>query len=295
MGWSRSCPTSNSRSRKLAACGRDGGLVLHSAPLSVDEQLEDLLYSKKDCVVFTSATLSTSGSFKHIVERTGFTDAEEVLLGSPFDYARAAMVCVPTDMPEPSSWAYPEAVSQVIVDATAAAGGRTMALFTSHASLQEAASNVRSYLQTQEIDVLAQGIDGTPHQILRKFMSNPRSLLLGTSSFWEGVDLAGESLLVLMLARLPFSVPTEPVFAARSEQFERPFPEYALPQAILRLRQGFGRLIRTRTDRGVVVLLDRRVTSRGYGREFLKSLPPATVNTCAVTEVGQHVRDWMGG
>ena len=274
---------------------RDGGMTLHAAPLSVSEQLEDLLYSKKDSVIFTSATLSAGGTFKHILDRTGFADAEEVLLGSPFDYEKAAMVCVPDDMPEPSSWAYPEAVGQAVMEAVEAAGGRTMALFTSHASLQATASSVRPYLESQGFDVFAQGVDGSPHRILRKFLENPRSLLLGTASFWEGVDLAGESLQVLLMARLPFNVPTEPVFAARSELFERPFIEYALPQAILRLRQGFGRLIRTRTDEGVVVILDKRLTSRGYGREFLKSLPPMTVKTCNVLDIGDEVKGWIGG
>ena len=272
---------------------RDGGMVLHAAPLSVGELLESELYSRNETVVFTSATLSSGGSFKHVLERTGFEGAEEVLLGSPFDYKTAAAVYLPDDMPEPNSEGYAEAVGLAVTQAVEAAGGRTMALFTSHAALQATASAVRTQLRSRGIDLYAQGIDGTPNGILRRFLENPKSLLLGTASFWEGVDLAGESLQVLVLARLPFNVPTEPVFAARSELFERPFIEYALPQAVLRLRQGFGRLIRTKNDRGAVVILDSRVVARGYGRQFLDSLPPMTRERCKVDEIGGKVGGWL--
>ena len=168
-----------------------------------------------------------------------------------------------------------------------------MALFTSHASLQAAAGAIRGQLQSRGFDVLAQGVDGTPHQLLRRFVENPRSVLLGTSSFWEGVDLAGDSLKVLLVARLPFSVPTEPVFAARSELYERPFDQYGVPQAILRLRQGFGRLIRTRTDRGAVVILDRRTVSRKYGKTFIDSLPPVPLKTPPLAALGEEITAWL--
>ncbi len=273
---------------------RDGNITLHSAPLQVGEQLDHLLYSRKDCVVLTGATLSANESFQHIVDRTGFKDADELLLGSPFDYPRVALVCVPEDMPEPSSPGYQAELERAITDAAVAAGGRTMALFTSHASLQAAAAAVRGDLEAQGINVLAQGIDGTPHRILSQFLEDRSSLLLGTASFWEGVDLAGESLEVLLLSRLPFSVPTDPVFAARSELFESPFMEYAVPQAVLRLRQGFGRLIRTKSDRGVVVILDRRIISRGYGKAFLDSLPQSTFHLCRLDTIGEEIRSWVG-
>ena len=169
-----------------------------------------------------------------------------------------------------------------------------MALFTSHASLRATAAAVRGNLQAQGLDLLAQGIDGPPYQLVRSFLENPRSVLLGTASFWEGVDLAGEALKVLLVARLPFSVPSEPVFEARSELHEDSFNEYALPQAILRLRQGFGRLIRTRTDKGVVVILDRRIVSKRYGQKFLRSLPPVTFKTCTLRSLAEEVRAWTG-
>ena len=278
----------------LTQRGFRGELAIHAAPLQVGETLEEQLFSKRDCVVMTSATLGTQGSFDHIVQRTGFSDAEELMLGSPFDYPNSAMLCVPDDMPEPNSWAYQAAVEQAITDAVTAVGGRTMALFTSHASIQTTAKAVRADLLARGIDVLAQGIDGRPAQLLRRFVEEPSSLLLGTSSFWEGVDLAGESLKVLLVLRLPFSVPTDPLFEARSELYDDPFNEYAVPQAVLRLRQGFGRLIRTRTDRGVAVILDRRITSRRYGREFLASLPDVELRRGSLHDLSANIREWMG-
>ena len=274
---------------------RTGELTLHAAPLRVGEHLQEKLFSKRDTVILTSATLSTHGSFRYVREQTGLPDADELLLGSPFDFAAAARLCVPTDIPEPSSWAYQAAIEQAVADAALAAGGRTMALFTSYASLNEAAASIRGNLRAHGLDVLAQGADGTPHQVLNRFLKTPESVLLGTASFWEGVDLAGESLKVLVVTRLPFNVPSEPVFAARSELYEDPFNEYAVPQAILRLRQGFGRLIRTKQDRGVVLILDRRILSRSYGKAFLESLPSVSVASCGLSDLQDTIRDWNGG
>ena len=272
---------------------RSSDLLLHSAPLHVGEQLDKLLYSQKETVVLTSATLSTEGTFDHILERTGFADSDELLLGSPFDYPTAAILYVPDDMPEPNNWAYQPAIEQAIMDAALAAGGSTMALFTSHASLQATASAIRGRLQARGLDVLAQGMDGPPQRLLRNFVENPGSVLLGTASFWEGVDLAGESLKVLLVARLPFSVPSEPVFKSRSELYEDSFNGFAVPQAILRIRQGFGRLIRTKTDRGAVVILDRRIVSRRYGKAFVDSLPPVTFKTGKLHEMSDEIRSWL--
>ena len=277
----------------VSRMGNTGDLALHSAPLHIGSELEKRLFSQKEAVILTSATLSTQGTFDHMRERTGFSDAHELLLGSPFDYPKAALLCVPEDMPEPTSWDYQTAAERAITDAAIAAGGRTMALFTSHASLQAAAGAIRGTLQSQGLEVLAQGLDGTPYQIVRSFLENPRSVLLGTASFWEGVDLPGESLQVLLVARLPFSVPTEPVFAARSELYEDSFNEYSVPQAILRVRQGFGRLIRTKTDRGVVVILDRRIVSRKYGKAFLRSLPPVSFKTVPLQGLPDEIRNWL--
>ena len=273
--------------------GRTGDLSLHAAPLQVGESLESLLYSRKECVVLTSATLSANGTFDHVRHRTGFEGSDDLLLGSPFDYPNAALLCVPEDIPEPSSPNYPLAAKRAIADAALAAGGRTMALFTSYAALQATAGLLRSEMEGQGISVLAQGSDGSPPQLIRRFVEDPRTVLLGTASFWEGVDFAGEALKVLLVMRLPFSVPSEPVFAARSELYEDPFNEYAVPNAILRLRQGFGRLIRTKTDRGVVVVMDRRLVSRKYGKAFVDSLPPVSFKTLELRDLGDEIRAWI--
>ena len=274
--------------------GRGDDVTLFGAPLHVGELLEELLYTRKSAVVMTSATLAANGTFDHIQERTGFVDSEQRLLGSPFDYPSSALVCVPDDIPEPSAPTYMDAAAQAIGDAAIAAGGRTMALFTSYASLRETAEAMRATMKSQGIELLVQGNDGSPDQIIRRFRENPESIILGTASFWEGIDLAGDSLQALVVMRLPFNVPTEPVFEARSEHYDNPFMEYALPQAILRLRQGFGRLIRTKTDRGVAIILDRRVISRRYGSLFLRSLPPASRKRCKLDELGDEVRQWLG-
>ncbi|MEE2884591.1 MAG: helicase C-terminal domain-containing protein [Chloroflexota bacterium] len=269
-------------------------IVLRQAPLKVGPLLEELLFSQKQSVVMTSATLSTNGNFDHLVARTGFSDADELLLGSPFDYSKTAMVCVPNDMPEPNSYGYQSAVEQSIRDAVIAADGRTMVLFTSHASLQTTASKIRSELEQKGFNVLAQGLDGTPAQLIRKFRKDSKSLLLGTASFWEGVDLPGDSLRVLLVTRLPFNVPSEPVFSARSELYENAFTDFAVPEAVLRLRQGFGRLIRRKDDRGVAIILDRRVTSKRYGKVFLDALPEAVVENISVLDIGKQIQQWLG-
>ena len=219
---------------------RGDDVSLFGAPLHVGELLEEHLYSRKSAVVMTSATLAANNTFDHIQERTGFVNSEHRLLGSPFDYASSALVCVPTDMPEPSAPNFTESAVQAIGDAAIAAGGRTMALFTSYASLRETADAMRATMKSQGIELLVQGNDGSPDQIIRRFRENPESIILGTASFWEGIDLAGDSLQALVVTRLPFNVPTEPVFEARSELYDNSFMEYAMPQAVLRLRQGFG-------------------------------------------------------
>ena len=242
--------------------GRGDNLSLNGAPLDVAPRLREELFAPKPTVVLTSATLTVAGGFSHVRTRLGVEEPGEVCLGSPFDYRNAALLCLPTDMPEPNDPRYTDAVASVLERLAQVAGGRTMALFTSHAAVRATASRLRRVLPRRGIGVLAQGVDGTPQQLLARFRAQPRSILLGTASFWEGVDVGNETLKVLVVARLPFNVPTEPIFAARSGQYEQPFMQYAVPQAVLRFRQGFGRLIRSKGDRGVAVVLDSRITSR---------------------------------
>ena len=170
-----------------------------------------------------------------------------------------------------------------------------LALFTSHASLRTARQGTKAVLEAEGIPVLAQGIDGSPAQLVVAASESGNAVLLGTSSLWEGVDIPGDPLRVVVVARLPFNVPTDPVFAARSEEFANPFNQYAVPQAVLRFRQGFGRLIRSRHDRGVVIVLDRRVVSRRYGGTFMRSLPDCTMKQVPMGGLADEVRDWLKG
>lgn len=269
----------------------DGSPIVAWVPLSVDEMLQERLYAEKSTIVLTGATLQTRGGFAYLQQRLGLEDAETLALGSPFDFQRAALVLVPRDMPEPSAPDYLHRLSESIVELAKASRGRALALFTSYSSLRAAHKLVVDALRDDGIDALAQGRDGSPRQLVRALQSNPQTVLFGTASFWEGVDIAGEALSLLIMTRLPFNVPTDPVHSARSAAYDEPFMQYTLPQAILRFKQGFGRLIRTKTDRGVMVVLDRRIVSKRYGAAFLESLPPCPVREALMREMPGLVRE----
>ena len=272
-----------------------GVVAFHSAPLDIGQTLAEELFDRKDSVVLTSATLSTQKSFDYLRQRLGIPDdSEELLVGSPFDYQRAALLMIPDDMPAPSANNYLSSISQVLVDLGKSLDGRTMALFTSYASLRAVSQQIRDRLSADGIQVLAQSVDGSPQQLLRRFIENPKSVLLGTSSFWEGVDLPGSVLKALVLTRLPFQVPTDPIVKARSDQYPDPFNQYSVPQAVLRFRQGIGRLIRNKNDRGSIVLLDRRVTRNAYGKAFLQSMPPCNLQPSSLATVGMMAAKWIG-
>jgi DNA polymerase-3 subunit epsilon/ATP-dependent DNA helicase DinG len=184
-------------------------------------------------------------------------------------------------------------VDHALINLCKASGGRTLVLFTSYAQLKRTARTIRGPLAKNDIIVYEQGEGASPNALLESFRSSERAVLLGTRSFWEGVDVPGEALSVLVIVKLPFAVPTDPLVAARSETFEDPFYEYQLPEAILRFRQGFGRLIRTQSDRGVVAILDRRVLTKKYGRAFLDSLPQCTVRAGPLSELPHAAAKWL--
>lgn len=173
--------------------------------------------------------------------------------------------------------------------------GRALVLFTSNSQLQNTYRAITPELEEEGIVVYAQGLDGARRQILESFKNTPQSVLLGTRSFWEGVDVVGSALSCLVVVRLPFSVPSDPVFAARSETFDEPFGQYAVPEAILRFRQGFGRLIRTTTDRGVVVILDKRLLSKSYGASFMRALPRCTTRQGTLKDLPLAAARWIDG
>lgn len=272
-----------------------GALSFSSAPLNVGQVLDDYLFGQKASVVLTSATLSTGGSFNYVKERLGLQDADELMLGSPFDYKRAALVLLPTDIPEPARREYQAAVEQAVTALCSASKGRALVLFTSHSALRATHQAVKRPLERAGLRVLGQGIDGTPKELVEALRANSATVLLGTSSFWEGVDVVGEALSLLIIAKLPFSVPTDPVFSARSALFDEPFTEYSLPQAVLRFKQGFGRLIRHKTDRGVMVVLDRRLHSKSYGRVYLNSLPGCSLSQAPLQQLPPLVSRWLNG
>lgn len=273
---------------------RDGLGTLNSAPLEVGPRLWQELFSKTPTVIATSATLSADGNMAFAGKRLGFEDPGELRLGSPFNYKDSTLLAAVEDVADPSDRDYLNSVARAIVALTEASDGRALALFTSNAALRRVSELVRPELDARGILALAQGIDGSPKQLTEQLRENPRTLVLGTASFWEGIDIRGEALSMLIITRLPFGVPSDPVFKARSEQYPSPFNDYALPSAILKFRQGFGRLIRDKNDFGVVAVLDRRLWEKSYGRAFLNSLPECTRLKAPSDVVALHAREWLG-
>ena len=265
--------------------GRGKGLItsLCQAPLEVAEGLNQALYQRFRTLVMTSATLSVAGSFRYFHNRIGLDLVEpsrlkELALESPFDYASQALLVIPTDLPAPGAPGFNEAVRDAVEKAVVASQGRSFVLFTSYALLRQVYDELSPVLEARHLRCLRQGQENR-HRLLKRFAEDETSILFGTDSFWEGVDVPGRSLEQVVIARLPFKVPTEPVLEARAQAIEQrggdAFMEYTVPQAVIRFKQGFGRLIRHRHDRGVVLILDNRVVKKGYGRMFLRSLPPA--------------------
>ena len=201
---------------------RRGDVRLSSAPLSVAETLRTRLFEPLESAVLTSATLTAGGTFDYLKQRLGLDDGEELLLDSPFDFRNAVELLLPTDFPEPNESGYQRASESAITDLAKASDGRMLALFTSHSALRATYHSIRAGLEEEGIQVLAQGLDGSAKQLITALKEEHRTVLLGTASFWEGVDIAGEALSTLVIARLPFPVPTDPIFAARCELYTMP-------------------------------------------------------------------------
>ncbi len=266
---------------------------LAAAPLYVNTVIDEGLVQRRRSAIFTSATLRTATGFDFIRERLGLWEAKTALVDSPFDYVANTLLLLPNNLPAPNHPAYQAAVEQAIIDTALAAGGRTLALFTSYAQLRTTAEAIRAPLDQAGITVLQQGMGGR-NRLLREFRQTERAVLLGTRSFWEGIDLPGDELQCLLILRLPFAVPSDPLVSARTADLDDAFQAYTLPDAVLRFRQGFGRLIRRASDRGVVVILDNRVWTRDYGSAFLEALPPCTVYRGSLADVGEEIRKWLG-
>ena len=268
---------------------------VHGAPLDVGPMLSERLFGRDATVVLTGATLSENGDFSRINRAIGLEGAGELALGSPFDYRNAALIAVPEDIPEPGATGYAQGVADAVASVARGARGRTLALFTSNSALEATRRSLVEALSPFGIKVIGQGHDGSPHRIMRTLADEDDVVALGTSSLWEGADLQGARLDALVMARLPFPVPSDPVFSARSELFEDGFNEYAVPEAVLRFRQGFGRLIRSKSDRGVFVILDRRILTKNYGRQFQRALPRSTVRRTMIEDLEGLSRMWKAG
>ncbi len=269
-------------------------LVLRAAPINVGSMLRERVYSERRSTVFTSATLAVGGTFDYFRSRIGLgAEVEELILPSPFDFLQQALVCLPTDLPAPEHEEFDLRVEEMVAQLAGHLRGRTLVLFTSHRQLRDVHSALKQRVDLDDVLILAQGVDGQRRQLLKAFEEAERPLLLGTSSFWEGIDVPGERLSCVIMVRLPFPVRSEPVYAARAERLRDPFAQLALPLAALRLKQGFGRLIRRSTDRGAVVILDNRILGRDYGKAFLDVLPPASRFVGPSAEISERVVRWL--
>jgi ATP-dependent DNA helicase DinG len=265
-------------------------VVLRGVPIHVAEELHAQVFDKIDRIVMTSATLTTSKGFGFIKERIGYQPDKELSLEAPFDYPSQALLYVPDDLPEPGDevGVYVEGISNRCRELIEASGGKAFILFTSYALLNQ----VYERLDELQFDfpLIRQGEMPTV-QMIKKFKERP-SVIFGTNSFWQGVDIPGDALQSVIITKLPFDVPKEPLTEARIEELRRqhidPFKNYQIPRAIIQLKQGFGRLIRKKTDTGVVSILDSRMRRRGYGKQFIASLPP-----CPVTAYLDEVRDFF--
>ena len=256
-----------------------------AAPLDISAQLKETVLDKLKTIIVTSATLTVGGEFGYLKRRTGFAllpkeRLSELKLASPFDYAHQVFVGVPEDMPEPTAHGFREALEHHILKAVTISRGGAFILFTSYDLLNRVHQALSPALSRLGLTALKQGETGR-HALLSQFRTEGNAVLFGTDSFWEGVDVKGEALRLVIIARLPFQVPTEPVQQARAEKIKAdggdPFRDFSVPQAVIKFRQGFGRLIRSRDDRGAVLILDRRVLNKSYGRIFLRSLPDTEI------------------
>jgi ATP-dependent DNA helicase DinG len=285
--------------------GREVNLAARAAPVEIAEALRDALFDKVETSVLTSATLATRDGFSFVRKRLGVTNGlrvREAVFPSPFDYEEQTMIVVPTDLPAPgSSEDHPQLharTAEIVLDFAEISDGGIFVLFTSYRALKTVGAILRKAGVERRWPLFVQG-ESARATLLEAFVLSGRGILLGVSSFWEGVDVPGDPLRGIILTKLPFKVPTEPLTAARIEAIERDggssFMEYVLPHAALRLKQGFGRLIRATTDRGAVALLDRRILEKGYGRYFLGTLPPAPVVTAPWIEASEQLLRFYSG
>lgn len=249
----------------------NGAIVLKSKPVTVDKILAENLFDTISSSILTSATLSVSKRFNHIKQDLGCLSAKELIVSSPFDFSKQALLIAPDTMPSPTDMNYQKAVAETVIKATKFSKGRTLALFTSYRNLEYTYEKMLN--SDLKFNILKQG-DVPRTLLIQQFKNDVSSVLLGTESFWTGVDVPGEALSCVIIDRLPFPTPDDPVLDAITSRDRNWFMHYSVPRAIIAFKQGFGRLIRKLDDKGVVIILDKRVVTKSYGRLFLNSLPP---------------------
>jgi ATP-dependent DNA helicase DinG len=272
-------------------------------PASVGERLKEKLFSSKKAIVITSATLTVNKSFHYMKKELGLDGASttELVVPSPFAYKDQVQMFVPEDLPEINSVSLDEyviSITEHIISIAEATKGRMLLLFTAYDMLKKTYELIKESGFLDEYVLIAQGItSGSRTRLTRNFQRYEKAILLGTSSFWEGVDIPGEDLSCLVIVRLPFSPPDEPLTEAKCQLIEKrggnPFSEYSLPEAVLRFKQGFGRLIRTQNDKGVVVVFDKRIVTTNYGKYFLASVPPVTIKRGPLNELIESIQTWL--
>jgi len=287
-----------SRSDILWISRRDRDIRLGCAPLVPGDHLREYLFQDRKSVLVTSATLQdidTDGrqSFKFILEQIGLPDAFTSSWPAPFNYKNQAKVVIVNDIANPSETDYSIQLHEAIFHAVNALRGRTIVLFTSHDALRKATAALRDRLAEIDVRLLSQGIDGSATRLVRELQSGESTVIFGAAALWEGVDIPGRALSQIIVVRLPFPSPVDPIHAARGEQYEDSFSEYLLPRAILRFRQGFGRLIRHEGDKGIFTILDSRFSTARYGVRFAQSLPDAEIETVQLADLQSEITNWL--
>ena len=254
---------------------RGRGVYLRAMPIDVSDRLKLLLFDEVRAAVLTSATLAVDGGFAYMKDRLGLQPSHELMLPSPFRYERQAVLYVPEHMPDPAMPSFADRAADEIVRLLELSHGRAFVLFTSYANMNAVGERIAGRV---EFPLLMQG-EAPKHQLLDVFRRTPHAVLLATAAFWQGVDVAGEQLSCVIVDKLPFASPGDPVVSARIDRLRsrggNAFSDYQVPVAVLMLKQGLGRLIRSGTDHGILAVLDSRLLRKAYGRRFLESLPPA--------------------